>query len=148
MGPLGNLFLGVTLWVLGLANTILMLRLPDAAGDREAAQRGGLAPLARLHRVTGYGFLLAYLVLAAQMAPRPWAGHMGPAGWPALHLGLGAAVGVLLAAKIVSVHAAPARGGTGVRRLGILLFVGATLLVGSTLSFGLAVVGGGGRPIP
>lgn len=148
MGPLGNLFVGVTLWVLGLASTILMLRLPDAAADREAAQYAGVGLLARLHRVTGYGFLLGYLVLAAQMAPRPWAGHMEPAAWPALHLGLGAAVGVLLAAKIVSVHTAPARGRARVRRLGILLFVAVTLLVGSTLPFGLAMMGGGERPIP
>ena len=145
---LGNSFLGVTLWVLGLASAILMLRFGASAADRERRQERGPASLILAHRAMGYAALLIYLALAVQMAPRPWAGRMGWSALAMIHLGGGLACGILLAAKMGLARTAPAWRVTTMRRLGILLFIGLTILVGSSAPSGMAAMSGRGPLVP
>jgi mono/diheme cytochrome c family protein len=123
-------FLGITFWVLALANTILMLRLWGYPFDHERMASSAPRPLMLLHRLLGYAYLLIYLLLMTQMVPRLWAYQVELPARTVLHLALGIAVGALLGVKILIVRFFKHLEGGTAPTLGILLFVSTTVLIG------------------
>ena len=130
MGTLGYVFLGVTFWVLALANTILMFRLWGYPFDHERMQSSAPPSLMLLHRLIGYGFVLIYILLMVQMVPRLWAYQVELPARTVAHLSLGIGIGALLAVKILIVRFFKHMEGATAPLLGILLFVGTTVLIG------------------
>jgi mono/diheme cytochrome c family protein len=140
MDTLANVFLGVTFWVLGLANIVLMFRLWGHPFDHERLVSAAPRSLMLLHRLLGYGFVLIYLSLMVQMVPRLWAYQVELPARTVVHLGLGLAIGALLLVKILIVRFFKHLEGSTAPMLGILLFVSTTVLIGLSAPIALREV--------
>lgn len=127
---LGLLFLG-----LGVANTLLMFHLWGYPFDHAAHKSSAPPGLMRLHRATGWGFLLIYLYLMSQMLPRLWHYQIELPPRTVAHLTLGLAIGIILFIKIGVVRFFKHLESTLVPALGVALLICTTLLIGLSVPF-------------
>ena len=130
MGTLENAILGVVFWALGLANTILMLKLWGYPFDHDRMVSAAPRSLMLLHRATGYVFLALYVYLMSQMVPRLWAYQVELPARTVAHLVMGISIGIILALKILIVRFFKHLESTLVPLLGTGLLICTTVLIG------------------
>jgi rubredoxin/mono/diheme cytochrome c family protein len=82
------------------------------------------------HRVFGYVFLAAYIVLMIQMVPRLWTYQIEFPARTVVHISLGMAIGVVLVLKIAVVRFFRRLDQSLVPSLGTFLLVGSVVLIG------------------
>ncbi len=135
MDTLFNVVLGLVFLALGLANTLLMYRLWGYPYDEATHATTAPRSLRRLHRATGYAFLLVYLYLMGEMLPRLWQYQIELPARSVMHLTLGFSIGIILLIKISVVRFFKHLESTLVPFLGTLLLICAALLVGLSAPF-------------
>ena len=137
MGTLGNAVLGLSFWLVGFANTLLMFKLWGYPFDHEKMVSAAPRPLIHLHRALGYVFLAIYLYLMWQMVPRMWQYQVELPARTVVHLTMGITIGSILVVKILIVRFFKHLESTTVPLLGILLLVCTTVLIGLSAPFAL-----------
>ncbi len=137
MGTMANAVLGVTFWVLALANTLLMFKLWGYPFDHERMVSSAPRPLMLTHRAIGYAFLAIYLYLMSQMVPRMWEYQVELPARTVAHLTMGISIGVILGVKILIVRFFKHLESTMVPFLGIVLLVCTTVLIGLSVPISL-----------
>ena len=135
MDTLANVVLGLAFLGLGVANTLLMFKLWGYPFDHSTHRSSAPPWLMRVHRATGYAFLLIYLYLMAQMLPRIWHYQIELPPRTVMHLTLGLAIGIILFLKISVVRFFKHLESTLVPMLGVSLLVCTTLLIGLSVPF-------------
>ncbi len=137
MGTMGNAILGVSFWLLGLANTLLMFKLWGYPFDHERMVSAAPRPLMLTHRAIGYVFLGIYIYLMSQMVPRMWEYQVELPARTVAHLIMGISIGVILGVKILIVRFFKHLESTMAPFLGIALLICTTILIGLSVPIAL-----------
>jgi mono/diheme cytochrome c family protein len=135
METLLNVVLGLLFLALGVVNTLLMFHLWGYPFDHATHRSSAPRWLMRVHRATGYAFLLIYLYLMAQMLPRIWHYQIELPPRTVMHLTLGLAIGIILFVKIGIVRFFKHLESSLVPMLGVALLICTVLLVGLSVPF-------------
>ena len=110
-------------------------RIEANAGEETADKQPSASPPPRnrallAHRVFGYVFLVIYIVLAFQMAPRLWTYQIEFPARTVVHITLGMAVGIVLIMKISIVRFFRRLDQSLVPQLGTFMLVSSVVLIG------------------
>lgn len=105
--------------------------------SRENSRVSISSVLVQGHRWFGYAFLALYVFFLWQMAPRLWTYQIEFPARTVVHFALGMALGPLLLLKILVVRFLPRFEANLAPSLGVILLVGATVLIGLSAPFAL-----------
>src|SRR3954470_16808604 len=130
-----NVLLGLTFLALGVINTRLMFHLWGYPFDEAAHKTTAPPRLMRIHRATGYAFLVIYIFLMAQMLPRIWHYQIELPPRTVMHLTLGLSIGIILIIKISIVRFFKHLESTLVPFLGVMMLISTVLLIGLSVPF-------------